>query len=72
MKNSSDLQVPLCQHGIADIIGLAGLGRRGVSQKSCVSVASAPRFGLTSQTPGALHFSGLGCHHTLMGFAIKR
>lgn len=52
MKSSSGLQVPLCHHGVAEIVGLAGLGRRGVSQKSqCVSVANAARLGLTSQTP---------------------
>lgn len=74
MKNSSGLQVPLCHHGVAEIMGLAGLGRGGISQKpQCVSVANAARFGLTSQTSGALHLSGLACRHpALMDFAIKR
>lgn len=32
MKNSSGLQVPLCHHGVAEIMGLAGLGRGGISE----------------------------------------
>lgn len=74
MKNSSGLQVPLCHHGVAEIMGLAGLDRGDISQKSqCISVANPARFGLTSQTPGALHLSGLAFRHpALMDFAIKR
>lgn len=74
MKNSSGLQVPLCHHGVAEIMGLAGLGRGDISQKSqCVSVANAERFGPATQTPGALCLSGFSCRHpALMDFGIKR